>query len=1070
MPDYREEVSSQIPALQLLLSLGYTYLTPDEALTLRGGKTSSVLLESVLSDWLQANNQAIYKGQSYPLAESNIQTAVAQLRDEPFDGLISTNARVYDLLTLGTSLPQTIDGDRRSYTINYINWKQPEKNVYHVTDEFIVEIPGSRETCRPDIVCFVNGIPLVVIECKRPDLNSGAEKPTDEAISQMVRNQGTGYIPNLFVYSQLLLAISKNDAFFATTGTKKKFWSLWREEDDNGNLIDDVTFDKVVSPFINRSLSELEKQHLYDHRPFTARIRREFDQIAANGGRLPTVQDRTLYNLLNPQRLLELIYQFIVYDGGKKKIARYQQYFAVKATIARVAHLNHQHQRTGGVIWHTTGSGKSLTMVMLAKALALHPNIANPKVVIVTDRINLDEQIWSTFVSCGKNVVRAKHGGHLVKQIRSGRADIITTVINKFDTAVRRDVQDDNINIFVLVDESHRSQYGEFHVKMRRVFPKACYIGFTGTPLLKKEKGTAEKFGGFIHKYPMRRAVEDEAVVPLLYEGRIVDMEVDQKQIDRWFERVTRGLSDEQKVDLKRKFSSNEIVNRAEQRVYEVAFDIAHHYKQHWKRSGFKAQLATPSKALALKYKQFLDEWGGLETAVLISPPDMREGYEEVDDLNEPLLQAFWKKMMQQYGSEENYNKEIKGSFAREDGIEILIVVDKLLTGFDEPRNRILYVDKPLKEHGLLQAIARVNRLFDGKDEGFIIDYRGVLGELNKALQTYNALEAFDAEDVAGTLTDIEAEIDKLPDYHNALWDIFKTVPNKQDSEQMERFLEPEDIRQSFYQALNNFAHALKIALASVSFYETTPEATIERYKRDLKQFHNLRTAVRQRYAEAIDYKEYEQKVRHLVDTHLQAEGVSVLTQLVNIFDVEAFDAEVARVEGSAAKADTIAYRMKRTITENMDKDPAFFRRFSQMIEETIAAYRAGRIDEIEFLTQMQQRMSEMRQGHVNELPQRLTRFRDAPAYFGIIKESLAAYKLNETTAVDAAIQLEAIIEARKIRDWKDNPDVKNRIHDDIEDYLYELSENSNFTLTTVDIDEIIESVISVARHRDGIL
>ncbi|NVM24111.1 MAG: HsdR family type I site-specific deoxyribonuclease, partial [Desulfobacterales bacterium] len=483
--------------------------------------------------------------------EANIRQAVETLTREPYDGLLRTNERIYELLTLGTSLKQTIAGDTRSFSLHYIDWQHPENNVYHVTDEFPVEKSGSRETRRPDIVCFVNGIPLVVIECKRPDLERGGGRAVEEAIEQMLRNQRNDEIPNLFVYSQLLLAVSTNDALFATTATAKKFWTIWREQ-TNGALAD---IDTDVHQLINRSLGEADKQRLYSWRKDAFWVRRHFDELEAAGDRLPTPQDRTLYSLLRPQRLLHLIYQFIVYDAGVKKIARYQQYFAVEDTIRRVAHLNTQGMRTGGVIWHTTGSGKSLTMVMLAKALALHPNIRNPRVVIVTDRINLDAQIWGTFRACGKQVERAKSGSDLAKLIRQGKADIITTVINKFETASKVKVRDGGVNIFVLVDEGHRSQYGAMHAKMRQVFGKACYIGFTGTPLLKKEKTTAAKFGGFIHKYTMRQGVEDGVVAPLLYEGRMAELAVDQEGIDKWFERVTKDLTDEQKLDLKRKFS-----------------------------------------------------------------------------------------------------------------------------------------------------------------------------------------------------------------------------------------------------------------------------------------------------------------------------------------------------------------------------------------------------------------------------------------------------------------------------------------------------------------------------------
>jgi len=668
-PSFREELISQIPAVRLLMALGYQYLTPEAALARRDGKKNHVILEEVLEQWLREHNQITFKGQTYPFSEANIRRAVETLRDEPYQGLIPTSERVYELLTLGTSLRQTIDGDTKSFSLHYIDWQRPGRNVYHVTEEFTVEKRGSHETRRPDIVCFVNGIPLGVIECKRPDLETESGKAFEEAVSQMLRNQRDDEIPHLFAYAQLLLALSVNDAYYGTAGTPKRFWSLWKEP-----LNEDV-----LHRTVNRSLDEARKMRLYGWRKYANWVRKHFDEQEAAGERLPTPQDRTLYALMRPGRRLHLLYQFIVYDGGKKKIARYQQYFAVEETIRRVAHLNTQGMRTGGVIWHTTGSGKSLAMVMLAKALALHPNIKNPKVVIVTDRINLDAQIWGTFRACGKQVVCARSGKDLAELIHSGKVDIITTVIDKFDTvATKHKVRSSDTDVFVLVDESHRSQYGATHARMRQVFRKACYIGFTGTPLLKREKSTARKFGGFIHKYTMRQAVKDGAVAPLLYEGRMSELTVDQDAIDTWFERVTAGLTPEQKRDLKHKFSRDEEISRADQRIMQIAYDISDHYRRNFQGSGFKAQLATSSKAMALKYKRYLDDFGIATSEVIISPPDTREGHEEV---NGPLpeMGEFWKRMMARYGSEENYNREIKEDFGREEGVEILIVVDKLL-------------------------------------------------------------------------------------------------------------------------------------------------------------------------------------------------------------------------------------------------------------------------------------------------------------------------------------------------------------------------------------------------------
>ena len=616
-PSFKEEYISQIPALQLLMQLGFSYLTPDEAFRLRGGRLSNVVLVELLHEWLAANNVIRYKGEQHAFSEGNLTLAIQHLTNEPYDGLIRTNEKLYELLTLGTSLTQTIRGDSKSYSLKYIDWHDPERNVYHVTDEYSVERTRSKSTRRPDIVCFVNGIPQVVIECKRPDKTHHGERAVWAGVEQLIGYQKEEEIPHLFVFSQLLLSMNTNEARYATTGTPRKFWSLWREEQAKAML-------PAIRAAINAPLSVAEKERLYHHRENGSWIQRHFDALQAEGERWETEQDKTLYFLLRPARLLELIQQFIVYDGGIKKIARYQQYFAVLATVQRVRKL-HAGKRIGGVIWHTTGSGKSLTMVMLAKVLSLHPAIANPKVILVTDRINLDNQLYGTFKACGKQIVRADSGKHLIQLVQEQRADIIATVIDKFERVAKEKVRNDNPNIFVLVDESHRSQYGVIHAKMRRVFPNACYIGFTGTPLLKKEKTalrhaqgtTAAKFGDFIHTYPMRQAVADKAVVPLIYEGRMVELESEQSRIDRWFERVTKSLSEAQKRDLKHKFSHQGEINQAEQRIQQIGYDITEHYVNNFQGQGFKGQLAVSSKRVALKYKTYLDEFNEFGEGVM---------------------------------------------------------------------------------------------------------------------------------------------------------------------------------------------------------------------------------------------------------------------------------------------------------------------------------------------------------------------------------------------------------------------------------------------------------------------
>jgi len=1055
---YRELTASQLPALHLLMAMGWHYLPPAEALALRGGKRSAVILDSVLSDWLRVHNHIDTKGRAVPFSDANITLAINKLRAvETVRGLIPSSMAAYDLITLPVSLEQTIDGDKRSFDLRYIDWAHPENNVYHVTDEYEVEREINAQTRRPDIVLFVNGIPLAVVECKRSDMTTTkGERAVFQAVEQMLRNQGQDEVPRLFAYAQILMAVSPHDALYAATGAAKPYWSAWREDG-----IDDA----ILSPLVNHPLSDDEAQRLYDWRDDAYRIRQHF---ADTHTWTPTEQDRGLYALLRRARLLDLAYGFIVFDSGVKKIARYQQYFAIKATMERVTHLD-AGARAGGVIWHTTGSGKSLTMVMLAKALALHPAIPNPRVVIVTDRVDLDEQIWKTFKNCGKSVTQATSGAHLIELVNDDNADIITTVIDKFETAQKRAVRDDGRDVFVLVDESHRghgrgSTFGLNHQMMKAVFTSGCYIGFTGTPLLKGEKTTAATFGGFIHKYTMRQAVADGAVVPLLYEGRVVELDQDRDIIDADFDELTDDLNDAEKRDLKSKMSRGEVVFGVRLRLKRVARDIAIHYKTNWRGSGFKAQFATPSKALAVQYESLLTK-EGIRCTVVMSAPDTREGTEETDGAPDAVAD-YWQRTLARYRHDEKaYLRETLRSFNEPDGIEILIVVDKLLVGFDEPRNTILYVDKSLRDHGLLQAIARVNRLFENKTYGYIVDYRGVLGELNEAMQSYSALEGYDAEDVAEVLTDTSVVIDTLPAVHSTLWAVFKTLPDRDNVESMERYLEPMDHRHAFYDALTAYTRVLKVGLSTLDFIEQTPPRQLATYKNDLAFFHKLRTAVKLRYAEAIEFGEYEARLRELLNDHIKATSVTVIVAELNIFDTEAFDAAVEALIEPRAKADTILSHAEKTITEKMDENPAFYRRLSQLIDETIQSYREGRISELEFSQQADAIREQLRTGEGDSLPSPLVGHKDAAAYYGILTMTLAT---EADWMATAALAVETIINKQKIRDWVGNLDVEKRMMRALDDGLYEALRDGGITLTDEQLKALIERLIMVARKRDA--
>lgn len=1082
---YLEDLDSQIPAIQLLHGLGWEYLSPEEALALRNGRKDQVILTGILRPWLEENTHILVKGRIHPFTDTNIHEAIRRLIEEPYDGLVRTNEKIYHLLTLGTSLDQTIEGDRKGRSLQYIDWEHPENNVYHVTDEFSVERRQSQDTRRPDLVLFVNGIPFVVIECKRRDKDTqSGDKQIDKAIKQIITYQREDEISHLFQYAQLVMATSVNDILYATTGTPRKFWSVWREEGSTEDIVHKVANTCLPQDVEEKVFTPIQEKEIKAYKE----AREHFTALWSEGDRLPTEQDRTLWAMLRPERLMELIYGYIVFDAGVRKVARYQQYFAVKQTIERVSTLQ-EGRRTGGVIWHTTGSGKSLTMLMLAKALAIHPAITNPRVVLVTDRIDLDDQIWETFEACGKSAKRAKSGEELMRLIKDGKASVITTVINKFDTVQNKyGLEDTSPNIFVLVDEGHRTNYGATHAIMKRVLPNACYIAFTGTPLLKKEKNTARKFGGLIHSYPLRKAtVEDKAVLPLLYEGRIANLEMNKKAMDAWFERLTEGLTQKQKADLKRKMASKEMIHKIEQRVALLAYDISKHYRDNFQGTGFKGQLATDSRSSAILYRNYMNDYGMVNCEVIMSKPDTRESGDTIEEEDLPMVNRFWKEMMERFGNEDDYVKQIKASFGREDGAEILIVVNKLLTGFDEPRNTVLYLDKKLEDHSILQAIARVNRLFEGKDYGYIIDYRGVLSGLNKAMETYDALAGYDAEDVLleGAVIDTHVEVAKLPQLHSDLWAVFKEVKNKHDNESMERHLEPEDRRQEFYETLTEFSKVLVVALSTEHFYRDTNKSQIQIYKDDFKNFRSLRSSVQQRYAETIDFSLYEKQIRKVMDSHIQAPNVGIVTELVNIFDTEAFDTEVEKREGKAAKADTIASRVKKTVTEKMDEDPIFYKKFADLIEAVIQEYRQGRIDESEYLERVTDYMETIRRGHEEDIPVKLEGHREAQAYYGVLNDVLDGEDVKKVAEIPAqygeahlhysaekiasmALDIEGIIAKCKIRDWARNQDVINGMQNDIDDYLFAIRDDKGIALTVDAVDGIMEQCIGVARKLAG--
>lgn len=943
-PSYIEDHISQIPALQMLIKLGYTYITPDEVMELRGGRTSNVLLEPILKQQLEKINSIQYKGKEFAFNDSNITSAIITLRELPIqDGFLKANKAFYDLITLGKSLEQTVLNDKKSFSFRYIDWINIENNCFHVTEEYSVLRSNRNDHYRPDLVLFINGIPMVVIECK----SNVIKDPITEAISQHLRNQQEDGIRALYQYTNLVLSLAVSEAKYATTGTAKEFWSVWKEvfrTKDEG-----TQYAAAIKEIKTSELPNTERTAIFNQR--FKNVLHYFNQLEKEEI-LVTEQDKLLFSLCQKDRLLELIFNYILYDDGIKKITRYQQYFAIKETLKKISKADANGKRTGGVIWHTQGSGKSLTMVLLAQLIASNNEIKNPKIILVTDRIDLNTQITETFQKCHVPVQEAQTGKDLVELISSPTDAVITTLIHKFEAAINQ-AKDGftSPNIFVLIDEGHRSQYGTFNVKMQKVFPNACFVAFTGTPLMKKEKSTANKFGGMIDVYSITDAVEDKAVVPLLYEGRHNIIEVNEKPLDTFFDKVSEPLTPYGKTALKRKYSTPNQLNKADQIIYARAWDISDHFVDNIQGTGFKGQLVAPNKTTAIKYREYIKEIGKVSCEVLISAPDTRENYEDAFEENDDIVQKFWKAMMGKYNKQETYEKSIISAFKKQEQPEIIIVVDKLLTGFDAPNNQVLYITRSLKEHTLLQAIARVNRVAPGKEYGFIIDYFGNLENLDNALNTYSDLDDFEQEELVGTITNITKEIEKLPQAHSELWDIFKTIKNKYDAEAYAELLSDESIRHPFYEKLSAFIRLFKLAMASIEFNDASNEKTIDKYKKDSKFFLQLRVDVKRRYFDDIDYKEYEPQVQKLIDKHITTVGETLkITEQVNIFDKEKREAEVEKIMGKAAKADHIATRTIKAINIKMNEDPIFYKKLSQVIKEAIDDYHQHRINEADYL------------------------------------------------------------------------------------------------------------------------
>lgn len=1077
---FQEDYTAVIPALSLLSNLGWTFINEKQALDARENNLHAVILKKELFNQLK-KRVITYEGKSYSLSDKSIDKIISILSTPKLDiGLLNANENIYDHLIYGISITELIDGKKVSATIPIIDWHNLENNSFLYTEEFTIFRSNGYDKRRPDIICFVNGLPLVVIEAKRPD---GKKGPTiSEGISQSLRNQRPDEIPQLFAYTQLILAVSGIEGRYGTCHTPKKFWAAWREEEFT---------DLEMSTLKNKPLADSAKQAIFSNR--SANDLSWYENLTASGEIAVTEQDKLITGLLRKERLLDMIRLYSLFDNKAGRIvARYQQVFGIRRLLERISNKKKDGSREGGVIWHTTGSGKSYTMVFLSKALLLLDGFKQFRFIVVTDRKELESQLGKTFIagdaiSSSKKKIsfKASSGKQLAEKIGLGNQRIIFSLVQKFNSAIKYpECKNDSSELLVLVDEGHRTQGGESHIRMRQALPNAAFIAFTGTPLLKDDK-TTKKFGSIVHSYTMQRAVEDGTVTPLLYEERKPILDVHSKAIDLQFERIMKGLTEEQILDFKKKFTRKGQVYSADDRIRLIAYDIATHFNEHI-TEGLKGQIACDSKLSAIKYKQYLDEIGLFESAVVISAPDTREGNTDVDEATVPEVTKWWSTNVG-YQNEEKYTESIVKRFESDPTLKILIVVDKLLTGFDEPQNTVLYIDKSLKQHNLIQAIARVNRLHPLKKFGLLIDYRGILAELDTTIRKYRDLAnrtqgGYDINDLEGLYSQMNTEYKRLPLLYKKLWQIFDDVKNKNDYEQLRRVLVPHTVikedqtidlnqkkRDDFLEVLTEFSCCLKIALQSSTFFEDTAFTDEDRelYKQTLKQFTSLRQMILRDIGVTIDFDEYEHQIKKILDRNVIGVEVNGGGDIIDINKAGTHVPEDWSEEKTRNETDIIRTRVTRMIEQDLKDDPYAQEAFSKMLKDSIEQAEKMFEYPLKQYYLFDELAKKVEKRNLDDIPEELTSNKHAQAYYGVCKKALPeAFASMETEQqqdwVKLAFTMDEVVEQSVVENSLNTANIES----DIKKYLLpNVFKHCKSVGAGIDQAKIIvESVVQITR------
>ncbi|MDA2233785.1 type I restriction endonuclease subunit R [Bacillus cereus] len=893
------------------------------------------------------------------LSDTNLAKVMRSITHIESTSLMEANQKFHEMIVNMISVQQDLGKGKKNQTVKLIDFERPENNEFLVVDQFTIN--NAKGNIRPDLIIFINGLPLVIVECKSPMLPP--DEQIGEGVRQLHRYQNTH--EQLFYYNQFMIVTSNDRAKAGTIGAKVQHYGEWKDP---------------------------------------------YPKTVAELGVSPTPQDILTAGMLTKENLLDLIHNFIVYEPVEgriiKKLARYQQFRAVNKAIDCILRTEDKTQR-GGVVWHTQGSGKSLTMVYLAVKLRRIKELKNPTIVVVTDRKDLDDQITNTFRRCGfPNPQQAESVAQLRQLLQQGVGSTIMTLVQKFqEDAETKEFKNLSTaeNIFVMIDESHRSQYGGLATTMKSAMPNACYLAFTGTPIDKEDKSTKRTFGPYIDKYTIEQAVEDGATVPIFYEARMVDLHVQGDSLDELFERQFREYSQEDRERIKKKYATEQAIISSQKRIKRIVLDIIEHYETHIQPNGFKAQIVAINREAAVMYKEMLDELSNYESKVIMSV-----GHND-------------KEHLQAHHLSKDEEKDVIARFKKpmsEDKLCFLIVCDKLLTGFDAPIEQVMYLDKPIKEHNLLQAIARTNRTYDKKTYGLIVDYYGVSRFLEQALAIFNK------EDVQGALQNIDTEIPRLQSRHRSAMRFFDYI-STDNLEACLQVLEPEDVRNEFDTVFKRFSESMDMVMPSPKAHD---------YIADLKFLGKVRQAAKSRYrVDGMDISDCGEKVKQLIEEHLAAVGITVVHEPIDILS-NRFEKQIDETKTPEGKAAEMEHAIRHEIRVKLEENPVYYTSLKERLEELLQRRRDRQMDIDELLEEYRNMVNDMRNAAQKGEEQGFTR--EQYPFYQMLEKEMPPYDDVEDLKALTYLITDIIQQEADIVEWTTKEDVKREIRKKIKKQL----------------------------------